>query len=74
MSNYIQKILYPHLCYKLSLQSKLPNKVIFIVYEKQDDLQCLSTLVYIEGLPSDQDIKSGQEIENYNQQIFFYKK
>jgi hypothetical protein len=74
MSNYIQKILYPHLCYKLSLQSKLPNKVIFIVYEKQDDLQCLRTLVYIEGLPNDQDIKSGQEIENYNQQIFFYKK
>ena len=63
ISNYIQKILYPHLCYKLSLQSKLPNKVIFIVYEKYDDLQCLRTLTYIEGLPSDQDIANGQEIE-----------
>jgi hypothetical protein len=60
---YIHNILYPHLCYKLSLQSKLPNKVIFIVYEKYDNSQCLRTLTYIEGLPSDQDITNGQEIE-----------
>ena len=36
---------------------------VIIVYEKHDDLQCLRTLTYIEGLPSDQDIANGQEIE-----------
>ena len=62
--SYIRDVLYPHLCYKISLQNKSPNKVIFIVYEEHDYLQAsIKTLTYIEGLPSDRDIEDGKQIE-----------
>lgn len=75
--SYIHNVLYPHLCYKISLQNKSPNKVIFIVYEKHDYMQAsIKTLAYIEGLSSDRDIEDGKQIEEIinlnkqNQQAF----
>jgi hypothetical protein len=69
ISNYIQKILYPHLCYKLSLQSKLPNKVIFIVYEKQDEGQDFKTVSSKNDYVSKFSIKICGESNNLPQSI-----